>query len=201
MLTGEFDEDNLTTDTVTNKLVVILFVFFIPIVLVNLLTGLAVSDTQEIKNDAEIIVVVSRINFIYAIEARIARDKCMSVYENQSKHFICKIILYSIRYFGLKLMVFPDALKRPEIKLFPNQNNVIEFESSESSSQGSCITKLRRYHIDDDTVNKAKFIIKLNSEKRKEDSTEKMIEVFYSKCIDIENTIKEIRELLSAVNS
>lgn len=201
MLTGEFDSDSLKTDLVINNLVILLFVFFIPLVLVNLLVGLAVSDIREIKNDAEIIAAVSRINYIYAIESRIARDKCMAIHKNQSKHFIHKIISYYTRYFGLKLMMFPDALKNPGIKIFPNKNNVVEYESFQSYSQSSRTSKLRRYHLDDDSINRTKLIIKSNLEERKKDTTDKIIEIFYNKCTDIENTIKEIRELSSAMNS
>lgn len=201
MLTGELDSDKLQTELTINKLVIILFVFFIPVVLVNLLVGLAVSDTQEIKNDAEIVGIVSRINCIYVIESSVVSDKCMAVNENQSKNFIRKIISYSMRYCGLKLMVFSDAQKNTEIKIFPNRNNVIEFKSSESSSLSSCTSKLWRHHIDNDCVKRAKLIIKLNSKEREEDTTEKITEIFYSKCIDIENTIKEIRELSNAMNS
>lgn len=46
MLTGEFDAGDLEFDSLYNYLLFLLFVFFMTIVLLNLLNGLAVSDTQ-----------------------------------------------------------------------------------------------------------------------------------------------------------
>lgn len=46
MLTGEFDAGDIKFDSVSTYFIFLLFVFFITIVLFNLLNGLAVSDTQ-----------------------------------------------------------------------------------------------------------------------------------------------------------
>nr|CAD7423049.1 unnamed protein product [Timema monikensis] len=57
MLTGEFDASSIPFVSFpgTSHVVFMLFVFLIAIVLFNLLNGLAVSDTQAIKNDAELL--------------------------------------------------------------------------------------------------------------------------------------------------
>ncbi|XP_061393732.1 transient receptor potential cation channel protein painless-like, partial [Musca vetustissima] len=54
MLTGEFDAGDLQFDSVYSYLLFLLFVFLMTIVLFNLLNGLAVSDTQAIKDQAEL---------------------------------------------------------------------------------------------------------------------------------------------------
>uniref|UniRef100_A0A1I8NX31 Ion transport domain-containing protein n=1 Tax=Stomoxys calcitrans TaxID=35570 RepID=A0A1I8NX31_STOCA len=54
MLTGEFDAGDLQFDTAYSYLLFLLFVFLMTIVLFNLLNGLAVSDTQAIKGQAEL---------------------------------------------------------------------------------------------------------------------------------------------------
>ncbi|XP_005178197.1 transient receptor potential cation channel protein painless [Musca domestica] len=54
MLTGEFDAGDLQFDTLYSYLLFLLFVFLMTIVLFNLLNGLAVSDTQAIKGQAEL---------------------------------------------------------------------------------------------------------------------------------------------------
>lgn len=59
MTTGEFDSESLnfgdnTTTKCINKIIFILFIFMIPIVLLNLLNGLAFNDIQNITKDAEI---------------------------------------------------------------------------------------------------------------------------------------------------
>ncbi|KAJ8881728.1 hypothetical protein PR048_018214 [Dryococelus australis] len=71
MMTGEFDASSLPFESlpVTSQLMFILFVFLIALVLLNLLNGLAVSDTQAIKNDAEIVSLVSRVQLIYHFES------------------------------------------------------------------------------------------------------------------------------------
>uniref|UniRef100_A0A034WER2 Transient receptor potential cation channel protein painless n=1 Tax=Bactrocera dorsalis TaxID=27457 RepID=A0A034WER2_BACDO len=54
MLTGEFDAGDIEFDTVYSYLIFLMFVVFMSIVLFNLLNGLAVSDTQAIKAQAEL---------------------------------------------------------------------------------------------------------------------------------------------------
>lgn len=54
MLTGEFEAANIDFNVnQTSYLIFLMFVFFMSIVLFNLLNGLAVSDTQQIKSEAE----------------------------------------------------------------------------------------------------------------------------------------------------
>ncbi|XP_052738223.1 transient receptor potential cation channel protein painless-like isoform X2 [Bicyclus anynana] len=62
MMTGEFDAGSIKFSTfpVTSHIIFILFVFMIPVVLFNLLNGLAVSDTQEIRANAELLGHISR---------------------------------------------------------------------------------------------------------------------------------------------
>ena len=62
MLTGEFEASNIpfVMYPVLGHLIFVLFEFLIAIVLFNLLTGLAVSDTQEILSQAELVSLASR---------------------------------------------------------------------------------------------------------------------------------------------
>ncbi|XP_067630712.1 transient receptor potential cation channel protein painless [Eurosta solidaginis] len=54
MLTGEFDAGDIEFDNLYSYLIFLMFVVFMSIVLFNLLNGLAVSDTQAIKAQAEL---------------------------------------------------------------------------------------------------------------------------------------------------
>ncbi|XP_017470905.1 PREDICTED: transient receptor potential cation channel protein painless [Rhagoletis zephyria] len=54
MLTGEFDAGDIEFDSLYSYLIFLMFVVFMSIVLFNLLNGLAVSDTQAIKAQAEL---------------------------------------------------------------------------------------------------------------------------------------------------
>ena len=67
MFAGEFDASDLPFDTLpgTSHLIFMLFVFFVSIVLLNLLNGLAVGDTRKVRDDAEIVSLVARANLIY----------------------------------------------------------------------------------------------------------------------------------------
>ena len=62
MLTGEFEASDIpfVLHPVVGHIIFILFEFLIAIVLFNLLTGLAVSDTQEILAEAELVSLISR---------------------------------------------------------------------------------------------------------------------------------------------
>ena len=72
MMMGEFETESIEYEMANSPTcfcLFALFVFIIAIVLLNLLTGLAVSDTQTIKSDAEELSVVSHIGLIYEIES------------------------------------------------------------------------------------------------------------------------------------
>jgi len=70
MFAGEFEASDIPFDAApyTSHLVFIVFVFLISIVLLNLLNGLAVSDAQSIRNDAEILSLSARVKLISYIE-------------------------------------------------------------------------------------------------------------------------------------
>lgn len=66
MIAGEFDSSNIPFGNypVTSHLVFLLFVFTIAIVLLNLLNGLAVYDTQMIKQDAASYTFLARLKYL-----------------------------------------------------------------------------------------------------------------------------------------
>ena len=62
MLIGEFDANDMPfeKDPILGRIIFLAFIFIIAIVLFNLLTGIAVSDTQSIQSISEIITLVAR---------------------------------------------------------------------------------------------------------------------------------------------
>lgn len=70
MLTGEFDAASIEFNTfpVISHVIFLVFVFMIPIVLFNLLNGLAVSDIQAIQANAKIEALISRIRLVWKFE-------------------------------------------------------------------------------------------------------------------------------------
>jgi hypothetical protein len=70
MFTGEFDASDLSFDTLpyTSHVIFLLFVVLVAIVLLNLLNGLAVNDTGEIRKDAETLSLAANAKLISRIE-------------------------------------------------------------------------------------------------------------------------------------
>jgi ankyrin repeat protein len=66
MFAGEFESSNVPFDTspVTSHVIFLLFIFLVAIVLLNLLNGLAVNDTEEIRKVAETLSLVARARII-----------------------------------------------------------------------------------------------------------------------------------------
>jgi ankyrin repeat protein len=73
MFAGEFEASSLSFETLpyTSHVIFLLFVFLVAIVLLNLLNGLAVSDTKAIRRNAETLSHVARVRLILKIETLI----------------------------------------------------------------------------------------------------------------------------------
>ena len=80
MFAGEFDASDLSFGTLpyTSHVIFLLFVVLVAIVLLNLLNGLAVNDTGEIRMNAERLSLAARAKLISRIEGLVnALPKCM----------------------------------------------------------------------------------------------------------------------------
>ena len=100
MFAGEFEVSNLPFDTLpgTSHVIFLLFIFFVAIVLLNLLQGLAVGDTRRVWEEAETLSLVARVTLItYLIEVYIAlpyikkyyltlEDKKYGIFPNKEKY-------------------------------------------------------------------------------------------------------------------
>jgi len=66
MFAGEFDASDLPFDTLpgTSHVIFLLFVFFVAIVLLNLLNGLAVGDTRKVRDDAKFLSLKARVRLL-----------------------------------------------------------------------------------------------------------------------------------------
>lgn len=167
MLTGEFDSSSLPfqSNPIVSRLLFVLFIFLIPVVLVNLLNGLAVSDIQAIKNDAEIIAQVSRIKFINFYETIAVKNMFLRI--RKSKNCIinygCQIFSVFIYLFGaINLKLFQDDREDFEISVFTNEDNVIVVGSV--SNQIRRNTRFRWKNLDTEIVKKAMKLFETSSE-------------------------------------
>ncbi|XP_062555567.1 transient receptor potential cation channel protein painless isoform X2 [Armigeres subalbatus] len=116
MLTGEFEAANIEFDTnSTSYLIFVLFIFFVAIVIFNLMNGLAVSDTAAIKAEAELIGLSQKVEVIYKYENALKT--------NGIDGFITKSI-FSI-FPTTFLQLFPEYLPMHYVIVTPNQSNAI----------------------------------------------------------------------------
>ncbi|PSN50828.1 hypothetical protein C0J52_03241 [Blattella germanica] len=70
MFIGEYEASDIEFEqlNVTSHIVLVVFILLMGVILLNLLSGLAVSDTQAIKNDAETLSLIARVRLIANIE-------------------------------------------------------------------------------------------------------------------------------------
>nr|XP_022901733.1 transient receptor potential cation channel protein painless-like [Onthophagus taurus] len=122
MKIGELDASSLTLETYLSKIFFLFFIFMVTITLSNVLNGLAVSDIQTIKNNAEIVSLVERIDRIVYVEKMLLGDTLLS-----------KILRAFVRYFcccndnwtdheiptsiAKKIFLFPYTFKNNQIEM------------------------------------------------------------------------------------
>jgi ankyrin repeat protein len=138
MLMGEFDISSVPFDLVPglSYVIFICFVFLVPLVMVNLLNGLAVSDTQAIKNDAQLVSIESMIETIFYFETMLLGDPVSCPCPMGAKYQCCCWPKYvhpkfsCVRNLFKNVFLFPNSLPSNELKVFPNLGQRIIFPTS-----------------------------------------------------------------------
>ncbi|KAH8371511.1 hypothetical protein KR093_007773 [Drosophila rubida] len=117
MFTGEFDAGDIKFNTVSTYLIFLLFVFFMTIVLFNLLNGLAVSDTQAIKAQAELNGAICRTNTLLRYEQVLTgRNGCTGFIVNSEPfRTVCHRLLN----------IYPNSMTVRQISILPNDGNMV----------------------------------------------------------------------------
>ncbi|XP_069672285.1 transient receptor potential cation channel protein painless-like [Periplaneta americana] len=137
MLTGEFDAASIPFVSFpgTSHVVFVLFIFLIAIVLFNLLNGLAVSDTQAIRDDAEVVSYVSRVKLMSYIESLFQGSPVPFI--NTLKEICCcwPERGYSLKSFTDRVRLFPDKVPNNKIRVLPNRGSRILFTSHQKKRQ------------------------------------------------------------------
>ncbi|XP_014258527.1 transient receptor potential cation channel protein painless [Cimex lectularius] len=175
MLTGEFDTGSIPFIhyPVTSHLLFVLFVFLIAIVLFNLLNGLAVSDTQVIKSDAELVSYISRVKLISYIERTLYNpSSCLTRSENFKTLFCCLSKIFNNKkkeLFSKKINLFENVSNTCEIRISPNLENRVEMSYEKYTSKqnnridnfqnSSCIDNCGMVYMDNDILRTAKQIL------------------------------------------
>ncbi|XP_068146766.1 transient receptor potential cation channel protein painless [Drosophila tropicalis] len=118
MLTGEFDAGSLKFGgSPYTYFIFLLFVFFMTIVLFNLLNGLAVSDTQAIKAQAELNGAICRTNLLTRYERVLTGRHGRAGFIVQTEPFrsICRRLLN----------IYPNYITIRQIYILPNNGNKV----------------------------------------------------------------------------
>jgi len=103
-----------------------LFIFIIAMVLLNLLTGLAVSDTHAIKSKSELLSLVSRIRVIYEIESTLLQ--CYTFVEKWPKYTFLRPFVNCLKSRIKNTSLVPDTSNKKMISVLPNKGPNIVFE-------------------------------------------------------------------------
>ncbi|KAH8346313.1 hypothetical protein KR084_001791 [Drosophila pseudotakahashii] len=116
MLTGEFEAGKIKFTSIYTYLIFLLFVFFMTIVLFNLLNGLAVSDTQVIKAQAELNGAICRTNVLSRYEQVLTgHGRAGFLMSNHLLRSICQRLMN----------IYPNYLSLRQITVLPNDGNKV----------------------------------------------------------------------------
>ncbi|KAJ8727061.1 hypothetical protein PYW08_015458 [Mythimna loreyi] len=220
MLTGEFDAGSIKFSTfpVTSHLIFIVFVFMIPIVLFNLLNGLAVSDTQEIRADAELVGHISRVKLISYFESVLIGNArsysrpstCWSWLPSSfEKLNIIKPKMFCIKPFAKRISLFPHFLPKYRIIVKPNQDNKIEiphaeplgkfgddYEDIEGGTGTCCFERCQNYRLDRKIVKNAKIVVSKKTNVTEFDEIKKQLTKYEMKIESLESTMRKVLQAL-----
>ncbi|XP_036149482.1 transient receptor potential cation channel protein painless-like isoform X1 [Monomorium pharaonis] len=122
VLIGEFEASNIILHSIFSHIIFTLYVFFIAIVLFNLLNGLAVNNTAEILGEVEVTRLISKIYTIAFIED-IAVGKVFKCYFCCRNSELSRWHLFS--FLARSIFLFPHYLRsgKLNVKLSDNANN------------------------------------------------------------------------------
>lgn len=122
MLMGEFDISSVPFDLVPglSYVIFLFFVLLVPLVMVNLLNGLAVSDTQAIKNDAQLVSIESMTETIFYFETLSCPCAVGEKYQCCCWPKYIHPNLRCVRNLFNNVFIFPNSLPNNEFKVFPN---------------------------------------------------------------------------------
>ncbi|XP_071559709.1 transient receptor potential cation channel protein painless-like isoform X1 [Temnothorax nylanderi] len=130
MFTGEFNANDISFSAypVWSRIVLMTFIFYIVIVLFNLLNGLAISNIAEILNKAEIIGLISRVRLIACFERiTVGKPFCWNSKWTWSNPF---------NFFSNKILLFPHYLKCGKISFKPYDDNLIVYDGDRHNVDG-----------------------------------------------------------------
>ncbi|XP_049835720.1 transient receptor potential cation channel subfamily A member 1-like isoform X2 [Schistocerca gregaria] len=176
MMTGEFDANDLPfeTDIWLTSIVFILFLFYLPVVLLNLLTALAVSDEQQIRGDAEILSIMSQIHCLYEIEnITVCLNKLCRRWKYAARKFE-NLLLFSGKSEEACLVVWPN--KGGQTRISGEQGKHLKSLDPEIMSEAKRILSERESSLADSSSEVSNLSLLLERIERVESSVKLLIE-------------------------
>ncbi|KAJ8934909.1 hypothetical protein NQ318_012458 [Aromia moschata] len=197
MLTGEFDAGSLNFQhfPVTSKLIFSLFVFMIAIILLNLLNGLAVSDTQMIKNNAELVGHISRAQHIQYVESMALGNILPSTIIKAINGLCCCFPQYADHKFSMykplakRVCLFPHYLDY-KLTFYPNKYGEIclPVKGKKRGLFARNCYDCSHIYLDKETVKRTTAIVQ---QRREEEAKVKQEDNHVQKIDDIIQRLKE----------
>ncbi|XP_046395620.1 transient receptor potential cation channel protein painless-like [Ischnura elegans] len=200
MLTGELDFGDLPLDAfqVTSHLVFLLFLFLITVVLLNLLNGLAVSDTQAVQDKAELVGYLSRVALVSHVESMMLGKPL----ELLNKLVRC---VTNKRVNHLKLSGNPENNRSglgETIIIFPELNSIQVLVNRGGKIQPRCCSKKNTCNhacsMDRKVIQAARSIIAKRKHRTEMDDIRQRVDDVQLRLEGIENLLKKMSEQLSS---
>ncbi|KAH8345601.1 hypothetical protein KR084_012939, partial [Drosophila pseudotakahashii] len=126
MLTGELNAGDIKFTSVYTYLIFLLFVMFMTIVLVNLLNGLAVNDTRDIMDRAELNGDICRSRLLNRYELALINRGSPGLFNNGLR-IICQRLL----------KMYPNYMSLHQVSIMPNKGNEMRIPNMNPSQKGS----------------------------------------------------------------
>lgn len=186
MLSGELEGGYIYQEGITYAALFLLFLFLVTIVLYNLLNALAVSDTQEIKNDAKLIDLHQRILTMQETEEAVFKRN------SQMGDWFKKVI-----------SMFPKTIPDGTICIYPNRSCHIFVRQTESIILNEWLPKHFSFlkkcvKINEEII---QDIRKLLARKREERTTNAVRKLKENRNEKLANDIIRINEMISDIQT
>ncbi|XP_017786221.1 PREDICTED: transient receptor potential cation channel protein painless-like [Nicrophorus vespilloides] len=164
MLTGEFNSSDLEFDEnpLISRVIFLLFVFCFAIVLLNLVNGLAVSDIQEIRKEAELVSLIDRAKYMSYVEYIFFNLPSTIIYFLQKYVYKNRGDLKSLLREHISL--FPTYLKENKLEIYPYKNGLIKLDYTNRSKD----CKRKRKYLQQSIVDSANRLIQTNRNQESE---------------------------------
>ncbi|XP_076274195.1 transient receptor potential cation channel protein painless-like isoform X2 [Rhynchophorus ferrugineus] len=179
MMTGEFDASNINFKAfpITSVIIFTTFVFMIAIILLNLLSGLAISDTQMLRNEAEILSYIAKANYIYYMESLLCPDGLPIYLFQKFDKYVCSLSKFSIMSWIMKHLFVTNR----QLIVYPNDTIF------------SALTHMRNMllYLDSETVTRTKDIIQKRTKEEECD-----LKKFFEKIDSFDKKIDTLLEML-----